>query len=48
MMGALRCNGIFKTWLMKMLKMTTRDGKDQWETMMRWGAMGDDNEHKER
>ncbi len=21
--------------------------KDQWETMMRWGAMGDGNGHKE-
>ncbi len=47
-MGAWRRNGIFKPWFMRMLKMTTRIGKDQWETMMRWGAMGDGNGHKER
>ncbi len=27
--------------------MITRNGKDQWETMMKWGAMGDGNGHKE-
>lgn len=30
---------------MRMLKMTTRNGKGQWETMMRWGAIGDNNGH---
>ncbi len=46
-MGALSRNGIFKSWLIRMLKMTTRNGNDQWETMMRWEAMGDGNGHKE-
>lgn len=30
---------------MRMLKMTTRNGKDQWETMMRWGATRDGYGH---